>query len=44
MKLVEVKPQFVPIIPEQLVKGVLYVCEPHESRFTSVAADAAKRS
>ena len=29
MKLVEVKPQFVPIIPEQLVKGVLYVCEPH---------------
>lgn len=29
MKLTAVKPQFVPIIPEQLVDGVLYVSEPH---------------
>jgi Family of unknown function (DUF6527) len=29
VKLGEVRPQFVPNIPEQLAEGVLYVCEPH---------------
>jgi Family of unknown function (DUF6527) len=29
VNLAEVKPRFVPIIPEQLAEGVLYVCEPH---------------
>ena len=29
MKLNAIKPEFVPVIPEQLDEGVLYVCEPH---------------
>lgn len=29
MKLDAVKPQCVPVIPEHLAEGVLYVCEPH---------------